>query len=342
MGWTKLTNANAPTTEVIGAVINAKGKSLGTRTGLLTEQDGVFSCAGLSGITHFDLDIYTREWIIANSVSIIREYRTGELTLRALHYRLVGRGMFNTQQHYKRVVKAMEVARWDGDVDFEAFSDLERTMVGSTRADDTDLDSLVEEAQDAIELWMRHYKRNRWENQPIYAEIFIEKKALQKMFEETASRNAMGLGAVKGYPSLTFLHEAAQRFIEMNDRGKECVILYFGDYDPSGEDIPRSIEENMRRMGADVEVRRIALFHEQVIAWNLPPAPTKETDSRTANWDGIGQVELDAVDRKTLQALAQSAIDNVFDYDLHRDLLAEEETERVEFRARLKTFVNNL
>jgi len=342
MGWTKLTTDNAPTTEVIAAVINAKGKSLGTRTGLLTESDGVFYCGSLSGVTHFDLDIYTRDWIISNSISIIREYRTGELTLRALHYRLVGRGMFNTQQHYKRVVKAMEVARWDGLVDFEAFSDLERTMVGQTRADDTNLEDLVEEAQDAIELWMRHYKRNRWENQPVYAEIFIEKKALQKMFEDTAQRNAMGLGAVKGYPSLTFLHEAAQRFIQRKQEGRECIILYFGDYDPSGEDIPRSIEENMQRMGADVEVRRIALFHEQVIKWNLPPAPTKDTDSRTANWDGIGQVELDAVDRKTLQTLAQEAIDNIFDYDLHRELLEEEAEEAVAFRARLKTFVSTL
>lgn len=65
-------------------------------------------------------DIYTRKWIIENSVEILSRYEPGVLTIRALHYQLVSIGMTNTLQHYKRVVAAMEVARWDGLVDFEA------------------------------------------------------------------------------------------------------------------------------------------------------------------------------------------------------------------------------
>jgi len=285
-------------------------------------------------------DIYTRDWIIDTSIDVIRNYSRGELTLRALHYQLVGRGMFNTQRHYKRVVAAMEVARWDGRVDFEVFSDLEREMVGETKAEATNLEEQIEDAKNAMANWMQYYNRNRWERQPVYAEIFIEKKALQKMFEDTAQRNRIALGAVKGYPSLTFLHEAAQRFKEYDDR--ECIILYFGDYDPSGEDMPRSIEANLRNMGADVTVKRIALFEHQVRAWNLPPAPVKDTDSRTANWDGIGQVELDAVDRRTLQALCQDAIDEIFDKDIHAGLLRDEAEEREEYRKALKEYVKTL
>lgn len=344
MKWTALSNDNIPTTACIGAVVDKKGKAKQQRTGLLkydTEREQ-FYIDDLFGITHFDMDIYSRDWIIANSVSIIRRYKLGELTLRALHYQLVGRGMFNTMQHYKRVVSAMEVARWSGEVNFEAFSDLERTMVNSTRADETVYEDKVEQAKEQVSLWMRSYRKNRWENQPVYAEIFIEKKALQMMFEGTARENEIALGAVKGYPSLTFLYEAAQRFKEMNRRGKECVILYFGDYDPSGEDIPRSIEENINRMGGNVEVRRFALFEHQVIEWNLPPAPTKDTDSRTANWDGLGQVELDAVDRDVLQELCQTAIDSVFDEDLHNDLMEEETEEQERFENELKDYVKNL
>ena len=62
-------------------------------------------------------DIYTRKWIIENSVEILSRYEPGVLTIRALHYQLVSIGMTNTLQHYKRVVAAMEVARWDGLVD---------------------------------------------------------------------------------------------------------------------------------------------------------------------------------------------------------------------------------
>jgi hypothetical protein len=89
-------------------------------------------------------------------------------------------------------------------------------------------------------------------------------------------------------------------------------------------------------------VRRFALFEHQVLEWNLPPAPTKDTDSRTANWDGLGQVELDAVDRDVLQELTQSAIDSVFDEDLHSELMEEETEEQAEYEKQLKAYVNGL
>lgn len=69
-------------------------------------------------------DEFTRDWIIEQSIDVLSNYENGILTIRALHYQLVSRGMTNTLQHYKRVVAAMEVARWDGLVDFEAFSDV--------------------------------------------------------------------------------------------------------------------------------------------------------------------------------------------------------------------------
>lgn len=85
-------------------------------------------------------DEFTRDWIIENSVEILSRYEPGVLTIRALHYQLVSIGMTNTLQHYKRVVGAMEVARWDGRVDFEAFSDRDRAMCGYTHAEPTNLE----------------------------------------------------------------------------------------------------------------------------------------------------------------------------------------------------------
>ena len=122
-------------------------------------------------------DDFTRQWITGNAIEIIGRYLPGELTLRGLHYQLVSIGMTNSLQHYKRVVKAMEVARWEGTVDFEAFSDLDRVMVGETRAEITDVLNKIEEAKYQVSAWMKHYSKNRWENQPVYAELFIEKKA---------------------------------------------------------------------------------------------------------------------------------------------------------------------
>jgi hypothetical protein len=183
-------------------------------------------------------DIFTKQWIITNSIEIVSEYDKGVLTLRSLHYQLVGRGMTNDIQHYKRVVTAMESARWDNLISFDTFSDLDRVMVGETEYEVTILEDKVEQAKNQVQAWMRAYNKNKWENQPYYPEIFIEKKALQGVFQNVCNKWGIALGACKGYPSLTFLNEAHLRFLEAAMQGKQPVIIYFGDYDPSGEDIP--------------------------------------------------------------------------------------------------------
>lgn len=250
--------------------------------------------------------------------------------------------MTNTMKNYKRVVSAMIQARWDGLLDFSDFVDHDRETLGETESKDTDVYEKIDDARDQIKAWMKIYSKNRWENQPVYPEVFIEKKALIGVFQDVCRKNAIALNPCKGYPSLTFINDAAGRFQEAINNGKEPVILYFGDYDPSGEDIPRSIEDNLARMGVIVEVRRIALMEQQVLDWDLPPAPAKITDSRTATWDGLGQVELDAVEPNELMSMCQHAIDEVFDDELHIDLLNTESKEKEKYQKELKKYVNSL
>lgn len=144
-----------------------------------------------------------------------------------------------------------------------------------------------------------------------------------------------------GVLTIRALHyQLSERMRDAISNGKQPIILYFGDYDPSGEDIPRSIGENLEKFGVyGVEIRRIALMEQQVIEWGLPPAPAKETDSRTANWDGLGQVELDAVKPEKLIALLDDAVNEIFDQDLYDELIATEAEERELFQAELKRYV---
>ncbi len=287
-------------------------------------------------------DKFTRSWIIENSITICDRYDDGVLTIRGLHYQLVGIGMTNTQRHYKRVVGAMIKARWDGVIEFEKFSDRDRAMVGETEYEETTLEDGIERGKANIRGWMNQYYKNRWENQDYYIEVFIEKKALEGVFEPACNQFDLALGACKGYPSLTFLNESAERFNMADEAGKKCVILYFGDYDPSGEDIPRSIQENLNRFGANVEVDRRALMEDQVIEWGLPPAPTKVGDSRSATWDGLGQVELDAVEPLKLQSLVKEAIEEYFDEDLYDELMETQAEEKEDYIKVLKDYVKTL
>jgi len=286
-------------------------------------------------------DIYGRAWITENAKRILSEYGGG-ITIRQLHYRLVAAGMINDVQHYKRVVDAMTEARWSGIVDMDAFIDRERSMYGQTEAEDKDLETEIDSGKRNIKAWMEFYNLNRWSNQPEYVEVWIEKKALQGVFERPCSRNDVGLAPCKGYPSLSFLNDAYNRFSAAESDGKRVVILYFGDYDPSGEDIPRSLKENLSRMGVDVEVERMALNQKQITEMGLPSVPPKKTDSRTSNWDGEGVVELDAVEPNTLAKMAEDAINAHFDRDSYAELKETESKERAVYIQSLKEFVEKI
>lgn len=278
---------------------------------------------------------FTKGWILKFGIPIVERYG-GNITLRALHYQLVALGMNNDVNHYKKVVSAMIDARWERSVAFSAFLDHERETLGFTAYRPTNPKSASESAKQQIKAWATSYSKNRWENQPIYPEVFIEKKALQGVFEAPCRDWDVALNPCKGYPSLTFMNNAKNRFVAATNAGKECVIIYFGDYDCSGEDIPRSIGATLAQMGIEIGVKRIALMESQVRKWNLPPAPTKLSDSRAAAWNGIGQVELDAVEPRKIIDLLNKALESVFDKDLHDELLEDEAEEETEFKRILK------
>lgn len=288
-------------------------------------------------------DLFNRKWIIDNSITIVNQYEKSILTLRGLHYRLVSLGMTNDLVHYKKVVNSIISARWEGLIKFDVFSDNDRAMIGYTKNMITNVETEINNAKYQINAWMNSYNKNRWENQYYYPEVFIEKKALQGVFGIPCKTLDVGLGACKGYPSLTFLYDTAQRLKYAEEEGKQPVLLYFGDYDPSGEDIPRSIEENIKKLGCQsIELRRISLLEEQVVDWKLPPAPVKIGDSRSANWNGLGQVELDAIAPEKLQELCTNAILSVFDFDDYNELLDQQKEERIIYKNQLKEYTHEL
>lgn len=182
-------------------------------------------------------DTFGKEWIIENGVRIANQYEDGILTIRGLHYKLVGLDMPNTQRHYNRVKSYMADARREGLLDFDKFSDQDRRMERETHWQDSDYDWKVDYAKKQVGLWVNDYSLNRWENQEVIPELWVEKKTLLGILEKPCREKSIGLAAMKGYTSLTFLNDAAKRFQRMQHQGKTPLILYLGDYDPSGDDI---------------------------------------------------------------------------------------------------------
>jgi hypothetical protein len=110
------------------------------------------------------------------------------------------------------------------------------------------------------------------------------------------------------------------------------VLLYAGDFDPSGEDILRDFRR--RAGGGLAEVRHVALAWAQVVAYDLPPQLGKATDSRAAAFEArhgrLVQVELEALPPDVLRELYAAAIADYWDDDAFRAVVERELAERAE------------
>lgn len=283
-------------------------------------------------------DEFTNKWILENSKNILQYY--SNITVRQLYYRLVTRGMTNDLNHYQRVVQTTSTARWNNEMRMDIFIDRERMMYGETKYKSWSIGSQIERGKMQIRAWMDAYEVEWWENQENYIEVWSEKKALQGVFEEECNNYNVGLACCKGYPSITFLFDASKRFKNVKD--KKIILLYFGDFDPSGMDIERTIKENVQRLGCAVDIKRIALNKEQVLSMNLPGAPAKSTDTRTAKWNGGRVVELDAIEPNTLKQMCEQAINEHFNQDRFCMLKQREKQERLEYQKALKDFITTI
>ena len=87
--------------------------------------------------------------------------------------------------------------------------------------------------------------------------------------------------SARGYNSQSAQFEAAQRLIRHENRGQRTTVIYLGDHDPSGLDMPRDLQDRFRMFGAETKIERIALTMDKVRQYDPPPNPAKMTDSRS-------------------------------------------------------------
>lgn len=144
------------------------------------------------------------------------------------------------------------------------------------------------------------------------------------------------LMVTRGYSSISYLHSAAETIAA---KGCPTFFYYFGDYDPSGCDITRSVEEGIRRFapGADITFERVAVTTEQIRDMRLPTRPTKKSDSRSKGFEGES-VEVDAIPPRGLKQLATGCIERHIDRRALAELRRVEDEERTTIELMIEKF----
>jgi hypothetical protein len=292
--------------------------------------------------------------LLADIKAVIKQYPGFKMTVRQVYYRLVAAQKIpNSQKSYRQVKELLGKARMEGLISFDDIEDRTRTITRVTDSEAvvghsvylvrrTDEELSVEEFQNGFlnkfQNLDRYYDLPRWFNQPNMVVVFVEKQALQGLFMDVCEEKQVDLVVCKGYPSHSVLNDLAKRLRNYDDRN--IKLIYCGDYDPSGLDIDRDVQDKLyNTFGIDFDFERNAITLDQIDEYDIPPAPAKDTDSRTAGMEArLGeamQVELDAIDPPDLKRIVSEAIDKHFDQDIY----VEREKELLERKLQINDWV---
>ena len=258
-----------------------------------------------------------RSWgpIVERARAIVESYDT-PVTLRQLFYRLVAAQVLrNTQADYTHLSHRTAEARRSGD-----FPDL----IDNTRK--IRRPAFWDGPRDALQALVTQYRRDRTEGQENVVYLGVEKAGMVAQLDLWFSDRGLPILPLGGYSSQTFTADVAK---DIKRQGRPAVLIYAGDFDPSGEDIPRDFAERVRCF--DV-VERIALTPEQVDEYELPVAMGKETDSRARSFAArhgrLVQVELDALAPDVLRHLYEDALARFLDTSTMNDAIHREREDR--------------
>jgi hypothetical protein len=225
------------------------------------------------------------------------------ITGRGIGYKLFTAGLIPSMatNEMQRVYRLLKEAREQGMIPWEWIVDETRSLEKvSTWANPAQYAKAV----------TRSYRRDFWDQQPVRCEVWSEKGTVRGVLAPVLDKYGVGFRVMHGFSGATTIYEVAQ-----DDDGRPLIVLYVGDYDPSGmymsaHDLP----DRIAKYGGDhVQLHRVALRQEHLDGLPSFPATDKRKDPRykwfRTNY-GHHCWELDALDPNDLRALVEEAIQN--------------------------------
>jgi hypothetical protein len=171
--------------------------------------------------------------------------KAAPITVRGVCYKLFTMGLIPDMSgnSTQRISRILTDAREDGTIDWTLIVDDQRQISRvSSWADPAAYVRTVE----------RSYRKDYWAGQPLSLEVWSEKGTIGGVLDPVLDEYGVSFLVQKGFGSFTSVKNACTR-------GEGTLVLYVGDYDPSGmhmseADLPGRIE----RYGGNVTIQRIA------------------------------------------------------------------------------------
>lgn len=212
-----------------------------------------------------------------NQVSAVYERSGSGQTLRHYYYKLLSSGAL-------RLLPVENSAK-------NAYAFLSRLLVDAREQELVPWAAIIDPGRRNFTYWSHpsllsyarseaysNYTLDPWRGQPCRLEVWVEKDAMAEITNRAVRDLRIPVYVAKGYGSATIKNEVKERYGD----GAGCVLLYCGDFDPSGMDIERELRATLAQYGATPEIVRVTLTHQDT--FTLPAYAAldlKEKDPRT-------------------------------------------------------------
>jgi hypothetical protein len=263
----------------------------------------------------------------------------GPVTVRQLYYQAEVHGVpgiDKTESGYDRVQQQVLNLRRAGRLPYSDIADLTRWMRKPRTYDGVAA---------ALEATAQLYRKALWSDAGTYVEIWCEKDALAGVIYPITAEYDIALMVARGYSSETFAFEAVAA---REGDPREYHVWYLGDFDRSGSEAARSLQEKLERFaterGVDVGFRVLAIEAADILEFNatenaalvnlngqarwLPTREPKRKTSADQAWPHSYAIELDAIPPDDLRRMVGQIIENYLPADQLEILKVAEDSER--------------
>jgi hypothetical protein len=143
--------------------------------------------------------------------------------------------------------------------------------------DDTDAEDEASNIFDRIRNAHHDYNPfSFWDFQDCYIQVVVEKIDLRSLFSTVCAEFHVPIANAKGWADINLRADMMRRFAYWAAKGKRCILLYCGDFDPAGLHISEYLRSNLQDLAGavgwdptDLIIERFGLNHEFIVENNL-------------------------------------------------------------------------
>jgi hypothetical protein len=166
------------------------------------------------GMARASLDLIQAMRVIAEA--------TQPITGRGVGYKLFTAKLIKSMStnEMQKVYRLLRIAREQGDIPWEWIVDETRELERVPTWDNP---------EQYARTVARSYRRDFWNQQPVRIEVWSEKGTIRGVLKPVLDHYAVGFRVMHGFTSATAVNDVAE-----DGDGRDLIVLYVGDLDPSG------------------------------------------------------------------------------------------------------------